>query len=100
MCAVSCNEYREYSRKALENRLIHYAPQCAKQFLSAGYNLVYIGLMPNVPYYLIKRAVKHIMHCQGKFHNPEIGCQMPSCFGRYPAKAVTRIVSVQWYSNF
>src|SRR5262249_23540498 len=44
----------------------------------AGENLVWIGLMPNIPDQLVVRGVEHVVQGDGEFHHAESSTEMPT----------------------
>lgn len=44
-----------------------------KLVLATGQNLVHIGLMANVKYDFVLRAVKHFMQRQSQLNDPQVG---------------------------
>ena len=55
--------------------------QRAYAVAAAGQNLVWIGLMSNVPDQSVARRVEHIMQSDRELDHPESGPQMPTCHG-------------------
>ena len=56
-------------------------PERMEPVLAPGQQFMDIALVPHVPHKLVARTVKHVMHSQRQFHNPQIGPQMTAGFG-------------------
>src|SRR5208337_2617966 len=68
--------------------------QRAYAVAATGQNLVWIGLMSNVPDNSVARRVEHIMQCNRELDHPESGPQMSTChrngFDGFPPQFISQ----------